>query len=448
MLVKNLEYSLLMFISLLLFVWPLPGVSAVRNILLVLILLVCIFLFYKSSSVKPTGFKKIKPIFITYLLFLAWVIIGALFFSLDRSESLWEIRGQLGFTTLTIFISYIIGSKGSAYLTPKILITTIFSVLFLFILYHDLTALKYYILKEQIPFRSYGLTVGLDELNYLVPFLLSIFLVEFLFRLLKYEKLLPFDNFILFIMFLFTIGSLIIQAKRNGILSICVLLLSVSILYFLIHKKELRKYYKKIIVVFILLLSLITTILYLNIQSDKRWSSLVETVIIVFTTDNLKGVLGNKEQRPKLSNGQSVNASNYVRLSYIKEGLILIKENPLGVGYSRRAFVNGIKQKYHTSNGLTHAHSGFIDLGVGTGIIGVVLWTFLIILIVTIGLKEFFSQNSYFGLLVAVLATSFYFRMFVDSINKDHMLQQFVFLTTLYLTLMLKEKGSKQVEKN
>lgn len=442
MLTKKLEYTSLIFISLLLFVWPLPNVAGVRNILLGLILLVCIFLFYKSNNEKINNMSQIKPIIITYALFLLWVVAGTLLFAIDSKESLSEIRGQLGFTTISIFIAYIIGSKGSVYLTPKVLVTTVFSILFLFVFYHDLTALKYYILKEQIPYRTYGLTVGLDELNYLIPFILSIFLVEFLFRLLKYKRMLPFDNFILSLMFLFTIASLIIQAKRNGIISISILLLSVAILYFLIHKKDFYRYYKRIIVVFIVFLTLIVTILYVNFQSDKRWSSLLETAQIVLTTDKLTGIFGNTEERPLLSNGRTVGSSNYYRLAYIKEGLILIKENPLGIGYDRRAFANGIKEKY-SINGGTHAHCGFIDLGVGTGVIGLIIWTALIVSIVLTGFREFMNKQSYFGLLAAVLATSFYFRMFVDSINRDHMLQQFVFLISLYLVLMLQEKSGK-----
>lgn len=449
MFVKNLEYSLLILISLLLLVWTLPGVSAVRNILFGLILLICIFLLYKSNSNRSISYNKLKPIFLTYVIFLVWVIAGAVFFAIDMKSSLWEIRGQLGFTTILIFIAYILGSKGSSYLTPKYLLTVVFSVLFLFILYHDLSAFRYYIEHAEIPFRTYGLSAGLDELNYLLLFLLPIFFVELLFRIFKYKRVLPVDNFMFSVMFLMTIASLVIQLKRNGVLSVCLLLIFMILIYFLVKKKESPSQFKKIMVYAITLFTLVVGIIFISIQSDKRWNSFSETLSIVLNTDTSDVVAsGNSRVRAKLSNGKMVEYSNYQRLVFVKEGLLLIKENPLGVGYSRRAFTTGVEAKYSISRGGTHAHSGIIDLGVGTGIVGLVLWTTLIGLIIIIGLKEFFQNKSYFGLLAAALAMSFYFRMFIDSINKDHMLQQFAFLVTLYLVLIFKENENRIIEKN
>ena len=126
------------------------------------------------------------------------------------------------------------------------------------------------------------------------------------------------------------------------------------------------------------------------------------------------------------------------RVAFIHAGLRMIREFPLGVGYGRNAFshalhASGVKAQ------VGHAHSGWIDLGIGGGIPAVVLWLlFMGSLIVTGGARYFRDQNPH-GLWLLFLATGFVGRMVIDSVNRDHMLQMFLFLVGYLLIMSMRD---------
>jgi O-antigen ligase len=273
--------------------------------------------------------------------------------------------------------------------------------------------------------------VGLDELNFMMPYILTFFLVEFVFRILKLKPILPFSNNLLGLLFLVTLFSLIVQAKRNGIVSIVFMAVSIIVIVAYLNKKL----DKKIIVLSILSFSLIGILGYISYKNDSRWRSLINTVKIVFIKNDMRRLYSDHVK--------GVDASNYERLFYIKEGLKLVLDNPLGYGYGRGVFGKALSKKYNV-HVHTHAHSGVIDLMVGTGIVGFLLWSIIIFTIIYLGIKNFIIYKNYYALFVAVISTSFYFRMFLDSINKDHMLQQFVFLVSLSLFAMQKEINNEE----
>ena len=124
-----------------------------------------------------------------------------------------------------------------------------------------------------------------------------------------------------------------------------------------------------------------------------------------------------------------------------KEGFILITENPFGIGYGRNAFGHGLKAKYGEGGG--HSHSGIIDLGIGTGFIGMGLWVVFLASLMYYGFRSFKKDESYFGMILLFIVSGFFFRMIVDSVIRDHMLEQFMFLVGLLLALSIKEINEK-----
>ena len=112
----------------------------------------------------------------------------------------------------------------------------------------------------------------------------------------------------------------------------------------------------------------------------------------------------------------------------------LIGEHPLGYGYGRNAFAHALRLHYPKAQ-LGHAHSGWIDLGIGGGIPALALWAALIGSLMWRGWRSFFDTANPGGLLLFFLATGYAGRMALDSVNKDHMLQMFMFLAGLLLVL-------------
>jgi len=420
-----LENSIYFFIGLLFLVWPMNHLIAIRNIDIGIIFLLSgiLFFYYRENIKYPIYFKYI---FMILILFFGWIFLIS-YFSEYKEYALHEIKNQLLMPILLIISSFFLINAKINY---KNLFIISFSMTYIFILYHALFAFNYYIYNHSLPLRSYGITVGLDELNFLMPFIFTFFTVEIIFRILKKSSLLPISNFLLFILLSISIFSLIVQDKRNGIISVITMIISILFLIFLIKDK----FTKKNIFILILGLFIIGSLAYIDFKIDPRWEKFSKTVKVVFI-DNDKSFLNKKIP-------ENVDDSAYGRLFYIKEGIQLIYENPLGYGYGREIFGKAVAKKYNIDFH-THSHSGVIDLMVGVGIIGFILWSVLIFTIIYIGFKNFIKYKNYYALFSMFLATSFYFRMFLDSINRDHILEQFVFLLSLSLFAMQKELNEK-----
>ena len=428
-----MQTILLFLIGVLLLVWPMPHSIAIRNIDIGLLFLIS-SVFYIKNKNQINFDKQIKIIGILSISFIIWAIFISSV-SEYRDYCFSELK-QFIMPILLIFISYfLINSK----IDKNKIFITIFSMLFIFVLYHSLYSFHYFLIHHHLPFRSFGITVGLDELNFMMPYLLAFFTVEIIFRISKMKSLLPISNSFLGILFFITIFSLIVQAKRNGIISIVFMVFSISFIIYLVNKKNLSK---KVILFLMSGFLFVGIMAYINYKDDSRWKSFGETFKIVFINDDMSDLYG---KLPKLSNGQRADQSNYKRLFMIRESLKMIKNNPLGYGYGRTIYGRILSQEYkkYGVHSRTHSHSGVLDLTIGTGIIGFILWSAIMFLIMYVGFKAFLNYRSYYGLLAFFLTTSFYFRMFLDSINKDHMLQQFVFFVSLALFMMQRDLNAK-----
>ena len=428
----TLKNNIVLFlIGLLILVWPMPHVIAIRNIDIIL-LFIFTFINYLRHKDKFIFTNYTKILFYLIIAFILWAIFISLI-SPFKNYCLKELYGQFTPPILLLFSSFFIINSDFYKIKNKIFIT-IFSMLMIFPIYHFLYSLHFFLIHHYyFPFRSYGITVGLDELNFMMPYILAFFAVEIIFRLLNKKSLLPISNSFLALLMLINLFSLFVQAKRNGIISIVFLIISVIFFVKLIHKSITKKF----IIVSLIGILLITSLIYLNFKEDKRWNTFIATAKLVFIQNSMAD-LNFKGPLPKLPDGTRANQSNYERMLMIREGIKLIIENPLGYGYARNIYGKAISKKYHIHNA-THSHSGVIDWGIGLGVMGLILWSGICFLIIYISFKNFLMYQSYYALLALFLTTSFYFRMFLDSINKDHMLQQFVFFTSLTFFAMQKE---------
>jgi len=69
-----------------------------------------------------------------------------------------------------------------------------------------------------------------------------------------------------------------------------------------------------------------------------------------------------------------VSGSTYERVSWFREGLVFLKDHPSGLGYTGNAFSYYMRDKYPGSQS-TKTHSGWLDFGLGAGVVGVLfIW--------------------------------------------------------------------------
>ncbi len=420
--ITNILISL---VFILVLVWPMPHIIAIRNIDIGLIFLISGFIFLKSSDKVIKFDKYIKYLGSLLIVFFLWIIIIS-YISNFSSYCFKEMK-QFGELILLGFSAYFMINSKVNY--EKIFLT-IFIGFMIFPTYHCLYSFHYYLLYKHLPFRSHGITVGLDELNFMMPYILTFFSVEIIFRFLNKKSLLKISNSVLSILLFMVLFSLFVQAKRNGIVSICFMIISIIFFIKLVSQSISKKF-----VIFALVGVFIGgSLLFLDIKYDKRWDEVFKSLKVVFVQDNMAYLNGKVPDH--------LGASNYKRMFYVREGIRMIIKNPWGYGYGREIFGKVLSKEYDV-NVHTHAHSGMIDWGIGLGIPGLLLWSFMIFILIYIGFKAFIRNESYFGLFLVYLSTSFYFRNFLDSMNKDHMFQQFIFLVCLSLFIIYKEQNEK-----
>lgn len=70
-----------------------------------------------------------------------------------------------------------------------------------------------------------------------------------------------------------------------------------------------------------------------------------------------------------------VNGSTYQRVTWFMQGVEFLKDNPLGLGYTSRAFMHYMAEQFPGSRA-TKTHSGWLDFALGAGIMSLLcLWS-------------------------------------------------------------------------
>lgn len=418
----------------LLFVWSLPGSIALRHLLMFVGLLTLIRVTH-WPSLATTLRHNLWP-FIWLLALTLWLIAQALFISPESSWSLSELRGQWGKGVLAgalglLFAEQVRKEKNldttwiSTALIAVLIIQAALAVgqsLFHWVKHGEL-------LREQVP-----LTGGKLEMSYILNILLAALSVDLLFRSCQRPQFLRLPMFVVIIATLLALFAMYLAGARNGILGVLFLSISGVVLYLF----ETRRVHglRHAVGGSVLLLLVVTSFAFASYRSDPRWQSFIDTIPIAWDIDSNRTWLDSSPGTyPTLPDGKFVDPSAYIRIAFIHAGLREIASYPLGVGYGRNAFSHAIKQKEDAQLG--HAHSGWIDLGIGGGIPALILWAaFLGSLILISGIR-YFRYTDPHALWLLFISSGYAGRMVVDSVNRDHMLQIFFFLSFYLIAISI-----------
>lgn len=433
----RVAYAGLVFVAVLMFFWPIPRTIAVRNIAMALSVFAFAYLFFKSDMRRLVLSNAQRKVFYILGASTLWFYFQAIVISSETVWALKELTQWLG--ALVCFgLGFLVANTNDK--KTKIAFFIILGTIFIHIFYIDLFEIKHFVSNQGIfLIKVEGLTEGPDKANYITNWALAFIGTEIYFRAVKNKKIIPIDNFLLSVIFVLTVASSYFETMRFGFIALIFTFVGFLLLY-LFAASSISTAKKSAVV--ILSTALFTSFLYIGHKSDSRWQSLEESVVIALDTHTHKAWLNwDKYPRPILSNGEQVDGSNYLRPAWIKEGLILISENPLGVGYGRNAFGHALKAKYGEGGG--HSHSGIIDLGIGTGVPGMILWLLFLGALIYYGFSSFTKHGSYFGMALFFIASGFFFRMIVDSVIRDHILEQFMFLVGFLLTMSAQEIDAK-----
>lgn len=431
--------------TLLLFsVWSIPGMTAVRHLLLF-----GAWLSYLAAGMWrcfPDVLKAFPRVYGMLALLSGWFVFQAIVISPEPNWALGELRGQWLIALIAFGLGMLFGAERQTSVElqgndqaknfGRKMTTLIFAILFAETLVTDAIAIAHFGVDGTLLKHSVPLTGGKLEMSFLLNILLAILAVDMFFRGTARKPLLRVPFSIVLLSLAATLFGIYVCSARNGVIGCLFLIASIAFLF--IHQN--RRNWSVWQIAAIALLSLLTIFSFgvINYKGDARWTSFTESAVIGWETANNPRWIDPSFSTPTMSNGQLVDDSAYRRVLYIHGGLSEIQQHPLGVGYGRNAFSHALRQ--HQPNVLAgHSHSGFVDLGIAGGYPALALWVLFIVSIGFAGAQSYFRDGNAHGLLLLFLVAGYTGRMVLDSVNRDHMLQMFFFLAAYLLTRIFHE---------
>lgn len=412
-------------IGVLMFIWPIPGTIAARYWLLAASLAWFGGLAWRNSVRIDLGAMKQPLLWLGAL--AAWIVLNAAVIASEPSWTFGEIRGQWLYGSLVLFLGGLVAANVARLPTGEQKMTTaILLALMAHVTYVVGSALLSLLQREdmQIQFaRLGGLTAGADTMNYLTLTAVSILLAEILLKTLNVRSASLLGRASVGMFFGLCLASSYLESLRNGTVVLLLMLGMAATLYW--QKNRARANHISLIV-----LALLTAVLLAaSFSGDKRWRSFVETVPLALDTASHKAWLDDKKYPyPCLSNGDRVDDSNYKRIAWAAEGVRLVLDQPLGSGYGRTAFGHRLVEKYGEGRPSSHSHSGVIDLAIGLGIPGLILWLGFLLSLAAAAWRAWRNGNNAYALALLFVLAGFSIRTLVDNPIRDHMLHQFLFL--------------------
>jgi len=430
--INLVSLMLLLLSGMLQFVFSLSHTIALRNFLLIIAFLLAFRYFWEALQKKP---KQLLPVVILLVILQAWMLAISGIIADQPSASFSEWKGQW----LPVFMSFVIGiglARGLAISKLKdhsvvvamsilIPITIFLSLNALFVIHDWIQAGKF------IPSLG-GLGDHHGISGYLIALLEPILFADILSRLIKGNRLLPVSGWVVFSILILAVCTLIGTTNRNGILSTIFTLVLVTTMIL----PDIRKLYSPRKLIALVLVSLVTicAIALISYKTDPRWQNFIETVTIAWDIDhNQLWLNGNGKDPPSASDGKKVDTSEYSRIAWAHEGWRMLIAHPWGTEISRDTFHKLVQAKYGHA-GMSHSHNSWIDFGLEVGVVGVLLWGWVLLLLAKYGWSWWRIHQEPLGLAFAVLVIMFAVRGMMDSIFRDHEIVQFMMVAGLLLS--------------
>jgi hypothetical protein len=323
------------------------------------------------------------------------------------------------------------------------LLAVVVIVLMVHVLIVDLQSLWAMITSRPPRMRGYGLTEGPDKMSFLTNMLLALLLAELFLRLTGKPRAFGISNGVFAVFLTLALISMYFEGRRNAVLALFVMGIGFIALYGIGAGRD-RRRWRYLLVASCLFAVLVVSLFHASAsQRGITWDEMMDTVPVALDTEGRKNWLNvGKYKLPRLPDGTVVEESTYLRIAWLKEGMLLVAEHPLGIGFDRNAFGRGLQLKYGEGKG--HSHSGLLDMAISTGIPGVLMWIAFLVSLARLGWRRFLDTGNYAGLALFFVLLDFSTRLLLDSVTKDHMLQQCMLVTGLLAVLAAGASHSRE----
>lgn len=431
----------------LLFIFSLPHVMALRSLLLVAAFLVCVRAFWRTLRAKQSTLVFVTMV---YALLQIWMLVVALFIADQPTLSLLEWERQW----LTTTLSLIIGMGLAAMLMrahprqPLTVIALTVAVPVAILVVVNNTVVLYAMIRQGAFITHHpGITDHTANIGYAIALLAPLLIADILSRIVKHTRLLPLTVWGSSLAWLMVVFALVTATSRNGLLTLLlVIILGGGVILY-----ELGKIYtlKRIAAVFLMVITLIAGYVGIAFETDPRWHNFLETVPIAWNIDRDTLWLNYDQQNmPLTPSGKVVEASAYYRIAWAHEAWRMLLAHPWGTEISRNTFHDLVLTKYGNAQ-MSHSHNGWLDFGLNFGFPGLLLWAAFFFLLARRGWRTWKKHREPLGLALTLLVILFTFRALLDSIFRDHMVEQFMLVAGLLLgALTFRKQQAREHEQN
>lgn len=461
-------HSLLITVGALLVVWPVPGTIGLRNALLGLLVIMLGWSAWQNRNV-PLAINGPRWPMIFYMGLSAWIVLVIVGWSVEPSLSWREFWGQWTVPGLCGVAGVLVAARArqQGRVGSTRLIGTVFYTFFGLVVLHNLLDAIYWAATGQVPFRQapvlylpqWPALLARDEsiwttfngqfgekFSFVNNTFAALLFAEIIQRLMHKGRWIPVSNIGLGVGFVALLLCSYWLSFRNGNIGLLAMLsmAGLMVLIRLRHRISITKTLTGLGLGTILLVGAAGAFW----KSDPRWARFSETLPVALDTDHHRAWISTKlEAYPLLSDGNPVDASAYERISWIKEGIKLSLEHPLGSGLNRNAFFDGIDRKFNLGGTVRggHAHSGIVDFTIANGFPGIAIWIAFLASLAWVGWKAFREGRIAAGLILMFLVSGFFSRSIVDSNIRDHVLQQFLFMIGLFTILANNTPSSNEL---
>lgn len=435
MIARYTDKLIMLLVAALIFVWPIEHTIALRYALGGVLLLSTVCWFWpKRLDLVPK--LQVRPVSLASLFLGAltlWFVVQGLWIAPEAHWVWQELKGQwikdLLFWCLGLALGAGCLSQNAA--VGRQWLFALMAGLSGIVLWNVFACLGLWLTTGHMPLM-HSVTGARATDSYVNNMLLA-FLVGDLLARDRQKQFLPWRREVSLILIVFCVVNTAFIGARNGWIGLGMLAFSGVVVHYI---NGWQKVGKKALIFLPVLLGLLVAGAWTSWKTDPRWNSLKETLPVAWDIDTHKAWLNtDKYPYPILPNGQQADASNYERPAWIHAGLRLVADRPLGAGFSRHAFGHEMARLYPESEpspGM-HSHSGMIDFAVGAGIPGVVLWLGFVLTLIGFGGVAYFRYGAAAGLVLVFLTSGFFGRSLLDSAMRDHMLEEFLFVSAFLL---------------
>lgn len=422
----------------LVFVWPLPHVIALRNSLLVLLFLwvACDFISHKAFVVPRAGQGSVMAVLAA---FICWLFVVAILIDDNAYSSLAEIKSQW----LPIFISFFAGlllvwDLQSRNVEFRVIVRPLFWALLAVATLQLMVGYLPAFFRNELGRQFVGIFDHKANVTYVNAITASLLLADGISRN-QARRLLGLNWHTWVAAFAIVLLTTYLSGARNGVVVILVMLLTAVIL----HVRSLRGSTKrKIWSVFAVLTIFISVAIWAMLKSDARWSRFLATAAVAWDIDaGNNWVNVEAKSLPLASDGLPVERTAYERISWARYAVRLVAEHPLGTGVSRNSFRGLVAEKFGDVLA-AHSHNGYLDLALSLGLPALFLWIAFLIALSRQGYNAYLAGQQAAGLALMFLIAGFAVRTFLDSILRDHILEEFMFFAGLLVAAASRNRDS------